>query len=220
MDEFIKNNIEIRSFQTELTTSEDNESRVIRGLAIPIESRSELLNGEFYEVIRSSAVNNDLILNNDIRLLVNHDEAQGTYGRSKRGKGSLKLYITERGLEFETELPNNAYGNYLLDGIRRGDFDEMSFAFIVDKDEWKKNNDGTYERSIVSFGLLTELSVLSVKAAYSATNVNVRSLESFKEEVRAKEEAEKQAQVESLKKIAELEDDFNDLYKNFLNTAY
>lgn len=220
MDEFIKNNIEIRSFQTELTTSEDNESRVIRGLAIPIESRSELLNGEFYEVISSSAVNNDLILNNDIRLLVNHDEGQGTYGRSKRGKGSLKLYITERGLEFETELPNNAYGNYLLDGIRRGDFDEMSFAFIVDKDEWKKNNDGTYERSIVSFGLLTELSVLSVKAAYSATNVNVRSLESYKEEVRAKEEAEKQAHVESLKKIAEIEDDFNDLYKNFLETAY
>ena len=220
MGEFIKNNIEIRSFQTELKTSEDNESRVIRGLAIPIESRSELLNGEFYEVIRSSAVNNDLILNNDIRLLVNHDEGQGTYGRSKGGKGSLKLYITERGLEFETELPNNSYGNYLLDGIRRGDFDEMSFAFIVDKDEWKKNNDGTYERSIVSFGLLTELSVLSVKAAYSATNVNVRSLESYKEEVRAKEEAEKQAQVESLKKIAEIEDDFNDLYKNFLNTAY
>ena len=213
-------NLEIRSFQTELTTSEDNESRVIRGLAIPIESRSELLNGEFYEVIRSSAVNNDLILNNDIRLLVNHDEVQGTYGRSKGGKGSLKLYITERGLEFETELPNNAYGNYLLDGIRRGDFDEMSFAFIVDKDEWKKNNDGTYERSIVSFGLLTELSVLSVKAAYSATNVNVRSLESYKEELRAKEEAEKQAQVESLKKIAEIEDDFNDLYKNFLYTAY
>ena len=58
----MNNNIEIRAFQTELTTSEDNESRVIRGLAIPIESRSELLNGEFYEVIRSSAVNNDLTI--------------------------------------------------------------------------------------------------------------------------------------------------------------
>ena len=56
--------------------------------------------------------------------------------------------------------------------------------------------------------------------AYPQTSVAKRSLESYKEEVRAKEEAEKQAQVESLKKIAEIEDDFNDLYKNFLNTAY
>lgn len=220
----VKQDIEIRAFHTELRTDE-NESRIIRGLAIPTESRSELLGGEFYEVIRKSAVNEDLIKDNDIRLFVNHDESQGTFGRSKRGKGSLKLSITDKGLEFETELPDNAYGNYLLDGIRRGDFDEMSFAFMVDKDEWKQNNDGTYERSVISFRLLSEISVLSCEAAYSATNVSTRSLDAFKEEIRAKEEAEKQAEEERIKqenlsKFEEVENQLNDLYKDFLNLAY
>ena len=70
------------------------------------------------------------------------------------------------------------------------------------------------------FDVIDEISILSQMPAYPQTNVAKRSLESYKEEIRAKEEAAKKAQVESLKKIAEIEDDFNDLYKNFLNTAY
>ena len=197
--------IEIRSFQSELRTDEQN-SRTIRGLAIPIESRSELLGGEFYETIRSSAVNEDLINSNDIRLYVNHDPAQGTFARSKQGEGSLKLTITERGLEFETELPDNAYGNYLLDGVRRGDFDEVSFAFCVDKDEWNKNDDNTYSRSIISFRLLSEISILSEKAAYSATNVSIRSLEDYKEQEKAENERKMQVLNSLDEKMKEIEE--------------
>ena len=211
--------IEIRSYRATFR-SEDDKSRVIRGLAIPVEARSELLCDEFYEIIAREAVNDDLINNNDVKLYINHDDKQGVFARSKYGKGSLKLYIDENGLNFETELPDNALGNYLLDAIRRQDIDSVSFAFRVKDEEWHQLPDGKYERIIKEFDVLDELSCLYVDAAYSATNVNVRSLESYKEEVRAKEEAEKQAQVESLKKIAEIEDDFNDLYKNFLNTAY
>ena len=139
----------------------------------------------------------------------------------KYGKGSLRLYIDENGLNFETELPDNALGNYLLDAIKRQDIDAVSFAFNVKEEEWRKLPDGKYEHIIKAFDVLDEISCLYVEAAFHQTNVSKRSLESFKEEeVRAKEEAEKQAHVESLKKIAEIEDDFNDLYKNFLNTAY
>lgn len=211
--------IEIRSYRATFR-SEDDKSRVIRGLAIPVEARSELLCDEFYEIIAREAVNDDLINNNDVKLYINHDDKQGVFARSKYGKGSLKLYINENGLNFETELPDNALGNYLLDAIRRQDIDSVSFAFRVKDEEWRQLPDGKYEHIIKEFDMLDEISCLYVDAAYSVTNVNVRSLESYKEEVRAKEEAEKQAHVESLKKIAEIEDDFNDLYKNFLNTAY
>lgn len=176
------NKYEIRSYQTELRVNEEENSRTIRGLAIPVESRSELLFNEFYETIKSSAVNEDLIKNNDIRLFLNHSENQGTFARCKYGTGSLRLFITEKGLEFQTNLPKNFYGDYLLEGIRRGDFDGVSFAFKCNKDEWKKNSDGTYERSILSFGILTEISILSCKAAYPQTDVNIRSLEAYKEE--------------------------------------
>lgn len=50
------NNLEIRvAGQFEKVT----ESRTIRGLAIPVESQSELLYGEFYETILRSAITDE-----------------------------------------------------------------------------------------------------------------------------------------------------------------
>lgn len=185
------NNIEIRSITTEIRSLEDN-SRKITGLAIPVGTRSELLYNEFYETIEPIAME-DLIDRFDVKLYVNHDSSQGTFARSKYGKGSLRLFVTERGLEFETELPNTAFGDMLLEGIRRGDFDAMSFAFAPDQEEWEDNGDGTYNRTIKHIGLLDECSILSCAPAYSATEVNLRSLEDFKEEQRkAKEEKDKE----------------------------
>lgn len=203
------NNLEIRSFQVELRAN-DEESRLIRGLAIPVESRSELLGGEFYETIRSSAVNEDLVKSNDIKLYVDHDSSQGTLARSKYGSGSLRLQITDRGLEFETELPRTSQGDYLLEGIRRGDFDAISFGFMVDKDSWSRNEDGTYERSIISFRTLAEISCLSQLPAYSATNLSIRSLEDFKQAEKDEEDRkqsiyshldEKMKEIDEISKI-------------------
>ena len=203
------NNLEIRSFQVELRAN-DEESRLIRGLAIPVESRSELLGGEFYETIRSSAVNEDLVKSNDIKLYVDHDSSQGTLARSKYGSGSLRLQITDRELEFETELPRTSQGDYLLEGIRRGDFDAISFGFMVDKDSWSRNEDGTYERSIISFRTLAEISCLSQLPAYSATNLSIRSLEDFKQAEKDEEDRkqsiyshldEKMKEIDEISKI-------------------
>ena len=56
----ISNNLEIRNITTEIRSNEEN-SRKISGLAIPAESRSELLYGEFYETISKDALTEDLI---------------------------------------------------------------------------------------------------------------------------------------------------------------
>lgn len=200
-----KNNLEIRNITTEIRSTEEN-SRKISGLAIPAESRSELLYGEFYETISKDALTEDLINSHDIKLYVNHDSSQGTFARSKFGKGSLRLFVTDRGIEFETELPNTAYGDMLLEGIRRGDFDALSFAFAPEDEEWKDNGDGTYDRTIRSIAFLDEISILSCAPAYEATEVNIRSLENFKEEKRAEKEAHDKAILESLDaKLSEIE---------------
>ena len=200
-------NLEIRNITTEIRSTEEN-SRKISGLAIPAESRSELLYGEFYETISKDALTEDLINSHDIKLYVNHDSSQGTFARSKFGKGSLRLFVTDRGIEFETELPNTAYGDMLLEGIRRGDFDALSFAFAPEDEEWKDNGDGTYDRTIRSIAFLDEISILSCAPAYEATEVKLRSLESFKEE-KQKEKEERDRQIlesldEKLKEIEEL----------------
>ena len=200
-----KNNLEIRNITTEIRSTEEN-SRKISGLAIPAESRSELLYGEFYETISKDALTEDLINSHDVKLYVNHDAGQGTFARSKFGKGSLHLFVTDRGIEFETELPNTAYGDMLLEGIRRGDFDALSFAFAPEDEEWKDNGDGTYDRTIRSIAFLDEISILSCAPAYEATEVKLRSLESFKEEKRAEKEEHDKAILESLDaKLAQIE---------------
>ena len=202
----MKKNLETRNITTEIR-SVDNESRKISGLAIPAESRSELLYGEFYEVISRDALTEELINNNDIKLYLNHDPSQGTFARSKYGEGSLRLFVTDRGIEFETELPKTAFGDALLEGIRRGDFDALSFAFAPEEDEWEDNGDGTYNRTIRSIGFLDEISLLSCAPAYEQTNVKLRSLEDYKEQ-RNKEKAEHdKAILESLNaKLKEIED--------------
>jgi len=182
-------NLETRSYAAEFVA--DADSRNIHGLAIPVESKSELLGGEFYEIIRSTAINRDLIEKNDVKIYLNHDSSQGTFARSKYGNGTLHLDITERGLEFDFDAPRTAFGDALIEGIRRGDYDAISFAFAVGEDQWDMNEDGTYTRSILSFNMLDECSILSQLPAYSATDVDIRSLEDYKEE-RKLEEAKKE----------------------------
>lgn len=208
----ISNNLEIRNITTEIRSNEEN-SRKISGLAIPAESRSELLYGEFYETISKDALTEDLINEHDVKLYMNHDSSQGTFARSKFGKGSLRLFVTDRGIEFETELPNTASGNELLEGIRRGDYDALSFAFAPDKEEWEENEDGTYNRTIRSIAFLDEISILSCAPAYEATEVKLRSLENFKEEKRQAEDKKKEEILANLNKLSEEINEIQNTYK-------
>ena len=206
------NNLEIRNITTEIRSNEEN-SRKISGLAIPAEYRSELLYGEFYETISKDALTEDLIKEHDVKLYLNHDSSQGTFARSKFGKGSLRLFVTDRGIEFETELPNTASGDELLEGIRRGDYDALSFAFAPDKEEWEENEDGTYNRTIRSIAFLDEISILSCAPAYEATEVKLRSLEDFKEEKRQAEEKKKEEILDNLNKLSEEINEIQNTYK-------
>lgn len=206
--------LEIRNFNIELRADDDN--RMVYGLAIPTEARSSLM-GDFYEIIRSSAVNDELILNNDIKIYIDHDPSQGTFARSKYGKGSLELSVTERGLEFSFKAPNTVFGNALIEGIKRGDYDAISFGFWIGEDKWEDNGDGTYTRSILSFEGIDEISILSMLPCYPQTEVATRSLDSYKKE----QEQRKQEKIqESLDKINSIENSINNLYKDYLNVTY
>ena len=180
-----------------------DEGRTVTGLAIPVESRSALLydpnasQRRFYETISRSAVTEELISNNDIRLLYNHEKRNGTLGRSKFGEGSLRLFIEDDGLHFECELPETNLGDAMLSGIRRGEIDAVSFEFYKGEDDWTKNDDGTWNRTIRSFSRVTECSLLDVQPAYDDTSVALRELEEHIEQ-EAEEERKKQELLEKL----------------------
>lgn len=200
----MENKIEIRSIGN---FENDENTRKIHGLAIPVESLSGLLYGQFYETISRDAVNDELIQSNDVKLYLNHDASQGTFARSKYGNGSLKLFITDRGLEFETELPETEKGNELLRGIERGDYDAISFAFVVGEEHFdnKPNNDGTWNRYIDKIAMLDEISILSVAPAYDATSVNLRSLELAKEKYQEEINKQLDAMLNDIEELAKVD---------------
>lgn len=75
-----------------------------------------------------------------IHLLVNHDES--SIPLAAVHSGTMDLREDDRGLYVEAELdPTSPWAQSVASAIRRGDLDEMSFAFRALKDEWDETGD-------------------------------------------------------------------------------
>lgn len=217
---------EVRSLDLEVRL--DNESRHIDGYSIVFNSRSHNLGG-FVEQILPSALDG-VLERSDVKLLLNHNEERGILGRSKRGSGSLKLVVDDKGLRFETDAPKTALGDEALEYLRRGDATQCSFAFTVAEggDRWEKEADGTYLRTISAFDRLYDCSILTCTPAYEATSVSCRSFDEFKEkeeaerleEERLQKEKEEQeardAEEEKKKQLEEYYKGIKEAYKDYL----
>jgi hypothetical protein len=158
---------------------EKPQGRTIRGLAVVTGSWSKDLGG-FREMIRPEALTEDLITQSDVMLNVDHDPSK-VMARSRHGVGSLKLQITSRGLEFETEAPNTSLANDMLEMLKRGDYSQCSFCFTLpdtDADVWYKEGD-ELRREIKKFDRLYDVSIV-YDPAYDATHVDARSMEIVK----------------------------------------
>ena len=169
------NDIEVRNFNIELR--EEGESRFVEGYASVFNSRSRDLGG-FQEIILPGAFDG-LIEKSDVRCLLDHNPQRGILARSKNGQGSLHLSIDERGLKYEFDAPHTALGDEVVEGLKRGDYSESSFAFRVQDEQWTKEEDGTYLRTISKISGLYDVSIVQ-QAAYGDTSVALRSLDEFK----------------------------------------
>lgn len=167
-------NKEIRYFN-EIRTIEDSNSRKVEGYALVFNSQSEDLG--FYETIEPSAIDDDVIAKSDVVALLNHDDKRGILARSRRGKGSLKLSIDDRGLKYEFDAPHTSLGDELLEMLKRGDINQSSFAFTVANggDTWEKR-EGKYYRTIKKIDRLFDVSAV-LTPAYSSTTVQCRNFE-------------------------------------------
>lgn len=150
----------------------EGDAKIV-GYAAVFNSMSEDLGG-FREVIMPGAFDRALRENHDVRALVNHDPNQ-ILGRTK--SGTLALSVDERGLKAEVEPPDTQAARDALASIRRGDMDQMSFAFRTITDEWRKQ-DGEIVRELKDLELL-DVSIVAYPA-YPATSVSARALETAK----------------------------------------
>lgn len=157
---------------------EETNNRHVEGYAALFNEESKDLGG-FTEVIDPAAFDG-VLETSDVLCFLNHNEDKGLLARSTNLQGSLNLVKDDKGLKYAFDAPNTALGDELLEGLRRGDIRNSSFAFVVEKDAFSKKPDGTYLRTILKFKEIFDVSPV-YKPAYEKTDVAIRSLEGFKE---------------------------------------
>lgn len=145
----------------------DDSPPMIEGYAAVYNEPSEDLGG-FIEVIEPGAFSK-AVGRDDVRALFNHD-ANYVLGRNRAG--TLALSDDEKGLKVSITPPSTQWANDLMLSMRRGDVDQMSFAFGVFDEEWETESD--YPKRTVKDVKLYDVSVVTYPA-YPQTSAAVRS---------------------------------------------
>ena len=210
--EIIRRNIEIRAAE---------DSRRIEGCAVIFNSWSRDLGG-FQEIIRSSALTQELIDNSDVIANINHDDAL-MVARWNRGTGTLNLELREDGLHFSYDAPETERGNQLLWDIRHKNITECSFAFSLPNNStcqrWYRAEDGSLKREITEIGGIYDVSCVNL-GAYGDTYVDSRAekidVESIKRSL-DEAEAEEKREVDEARKN-EILSNLENRLKDFLGS--
>lgn len=163
----------IRRFSTELDVKRagDVETRkdeyIVRGYACKYESPSDAA-GWYTETIKAGACD-EAINVSDVKSLLNHDPNH-LLARSKYGAGTLNLVSDSTGLYFEHTLPRSRAD--IVEMYQRGDIDQCSFAFTIDKHQWRTEGNGDEEKEywdIIKVDRLFDVSIVVYPFYTSAT---------------------------------------------------
>lgn len=182
-------------------TVDGKESRTLVGRAIAFDSPSQDLGG-FIEYIDRSAVTEEWLATQDVKLNMLHDRSL-TIGRSNKGEGNLKIEVREDGVWFEITLEDCDICNRALAMVRSGVFTGCSFEFWPKDYTIKEEGDTTVVRH-TAFERLGALTI-GMDPAYPATSVSCRELIEDDKQKREDEEAKRKAEEERKQREAEQE---------------
>lgn len=101
----------------------------LAGYASKFDSWTTLYRSKWYEireVIRPGAFRNAIAESQDVRALFNH-EPDNVLGRT--AAGTLRLAEDSKGLRVEIDPPDDEWSRRIVGLVKRGDVDQMSFAF-------------------------------------------------------------------------------------------
>lgn len=171
---------EIRGVPTNLEVVErDNSSgkpKQIQGYAITFNQQSELIDGQFTEIIKPTALNGvDL---SKVQLIYGHEHNSIL---ARADSGNLTLKVDDSGLFFIATLADTTVANNVYADILAGNLKGMSFGFTIPKggDSWQRSANGIVH-VVNQIGVLGELTV-TPNPAFSATTVQIkRSLDQIK----------------------------------------
>lgn len=194
-----------RDFTCEVRAASDEEKGdFITGQPIVFGDTYDV-GGMFGETIDEGALDNTDL--RDVRFLVNHNFSMIPLARSRNNNANstMQLEKVQGGLNIRARLDteNNATAKELYSAVSRGDISGMSFAFLVDKEEWE-NLDSDYPlRRIKSISSVFEVSAVT-NPAYTATSIEARSDVEALENAKTLLESERQKAAEERKAKAEV----------------
>jgi HK97 family phage prohead protease len=160
----------------------DNRPPALKGYAAVFDTetdiaglwREKIARGAFADAISKASA--------DVHALFNHD---GNVVLGRMRPGTLRLSEDDHGLAVEIDPPDTQDARDLIAKIKRGDIDQMSFAFTMRGGVQKWDDSQTPAlRIIEKVGELYDVSVVT-RGAYPQTEVNVdagkRSLEEYRD---------------------------------------
>ena len=158
-----------------------DDGKVIEGHAAVFEQVTDI-GGMFFEVIERGAF--DGCDFNDVPFFFNHDFWSMPLARSRIGDGNstLRLSVDDVGLAITATLDvdNNADAKALYSAVARGDISGMSFAFVIDKEEWIDLDSEMPTRRITKIKRVLDVSACTFPA-YEATDIHTRALNRLEE---------------------------------------
>lgn len=141
----------------------------IKGLAVPFNEESTPIAQDdvfFIETITADAFKDTVF--NDVRLLVEHNDENLL---ARQSTDTLRLYITDTGLEFEADLDeSDEYTAQVLNRIEKGLLKNMSIRFLSKCPIYRQN--GICTREVNEIGLVSEISIVG-NPAYTSTSVEL-----------------------------------------------
>jgi HK97 family phage prohead protease len=166
--------------------------RTISGYAVKWDTDSVVMRDyfgdEFVEQIAKGAFDESL-RDKTIKALWSHDRTKVLGSTATR---TLRLTADDTGLAFEVDLPDNTDGRDAWESISRGDVDGVSFGFRASKEKWssekREGKSPLYRRSVLNADL-AEISPTPFPA-YPDSEVSVRSLDDYRESLKAAARAE------------------------------
>ena len=176
-----------RSFELKELRSEEGERQdYVHGVPVVFNTPTCLFEYEgvkFYEQIDRHAFDNcDM---SDV--IFNYKHVGRVAARIRNN--TLKLAINDVGMEMDAFLGGTQFGRDLLEDIRGGYIDKMSFAFVVAEDG-EEYDQATHTRTITRIKKLYDVSAVDIPA-YDTTSISARDFfsEEYEKEKRALEQA-------------------------------
>jgi len=149
----------------------DNGSMIIEGYPILYEVYASLWG--FREIIRKGAAT-EALKHADELVLWDHESS---LPMARRSAGTLEAKEDEKGVFIRADVSKTIWGRNGYEAILNGVINRMSFAFVIDKDQWSWEGEGDQRievREILSFANIYDYSPVSYPA-YKETIVSARA---------------------------------------------